>query len=416
MTTIVLGGGLIGVASAYYLAQAGHDVVVLERNSQAGEETSFQNGALLAPGHSQSWAAPGAGMTLLKSLFQKDPALKFRFSTDPQFWRWGMKFLANCTDAAYRANTLRTFRCMNEGLKALRALSAETGISYDGNDDGILYLFRSEASLEERRQDWTLLRDHGLRLEEADRERCAEIEPALGPVRDKIAGGFFSPDEAAGDAFLFTQRLAKHCAGLGVRFDYSTTVTAIETEAGKVTGLQTDKGRMTGDRYLLALGPYAPVLARPIGLDLPIWPVKGYTVSIPIAGNNGAPKVGIIEEDNLVAFAHLGDRLRVGGKAEFSGYDRSYSDRDFAGVLSVSKDLFPDAGDYSDLRHWACLRPASAGGPPILGETPLANLYLNVGHGAAGWTEGCATAQAVAAIMSGKAPELDMEGLQMADL
>lgn len=416
MGTIVMGGGIIGVTTAYYLARAGHEVTVLERNEGVGEETSFQNGALLAPGHSQSWAAPGAFMTLVKSLFQKDPALKFRFSADPQFWRWGMAFLRNCTHEAYRANTLRVFRCMNVGLDDLRELKAETGIEYDGNEAGILYLFRSERSLEERGGDWTLLRDHGLRLEEASADRCAEIEPVLAPVKDKIAGGFFSPDEGAGDAFLFTRRLAEHCKGMGVRFEYATAVQAIETEAGRVTGVRTDKGRFTGERYLLALGPYAPVLARPIGLDLPIWPVKGYTASIPINGHNGAPRVGVIEEDNLVAFAHLGDRLRVGGKAEFAGYDQSYSDADFTGVMNVSRDLFPDAGDYDSPRYWACLRPASAGGPPILGESPIENLFLNVGHGAAGWTESASTSKAVAAIMCGKTPDLDMEGLRLADL
>lgn len=416
MTTIVMGGGLIGVTSAYYLAKAGHEVTVLERNASAGEETSFQNGALLAPGHSQSWAAPGATWTLLKSLVQKDPALRFRFSIDPQFWLWGLKFLANCNQTDYHANTLRVFRCMNAGMEELRALSAELGIGYDGNDNGILYLFRSEQSLQERGGDWTLLRDHGLRLEEADAARCAEVEPVLGPVQDKISGGFFSPDEGAGDAFVFTQRLAAHCAEIGVRFEYSTAITSIEVTAGKVACVHTDKGAFKGDRYLLALGPYAPILARAIGLDLPIWPVKGYTASIPTDGHNGAPTVGVIEEDNLVAFAHLGDRFRLGGKAEFAGYDKSFTEQDLRGVFTVSKDLFPDAGDYAKPSYWACLRPVSAGGPPILGKTPIGNLFLNVGHGAAGWTEGCATSRAVADIIDGRDPQLDMEGLCLADL
>lgn len=416
MSVVVMGGGLIGVMTAYYLVKAGRDVVVLERNEGAGEETSFQNGALLAPGHSHSWAAPGAVATLAKSLFQRDPALKFRFSGDPQFWRWCMKFLKNCTHEAYHANTLRTFRCMHAGLEQLRDLSAETGIAYDGNDDGILYLFRSERSFAEHAGDWTLLSAHGLALEQVDPIRCAEIEPALAPVKEKLGGGFFSPDEAAGDAFVFTQTLAGHCAGLGVRFEYSTTAEAIEADAGRVSSVVTDKGRFAADQYVLALGPYAPLLARTAGIDLPIWPIKGYTASVPVAGRNGAPKVGVIEEDNLVAFARLGDRVRVGGKAEFAGYDRSYSPSDFTGVLSVSKVLFPDMGDYGAARYWACLRPVSAAGPPILGETALANLYLNVGHGAAGWTEGCATASAVADIMCGRPPDLDMEGLRLADL
>ncbi len=411
-----MGGGVIGVTSAYYLVRAGHEVVVVERNAGAGEETSFQNGALLAPGHSQSWAAPGALFSLATSLFQKDPALKFHFSTDPQFWRWGLRFLGNCSHAAYRANTLRVLRCMHAGLVELRALSAETGIDYDGNDNGILYLFRTARSFEERKKDWTLLREHGLKLEEAGPDRCVEIEPVLQPVKHKIGGGFFSPDEGAGDAYVFTRRLAEHCNELGVRFAYMNTIKAIEVEAGRVKAVHSDKEKFTGDCYLLALGPYAPVLARPIGLDLPIWPVKGYTASIPIDGHNGAPAVGVIEEDNLVAFANLGDRLRVGGKAEFIGYDKSYRENDFHGVLSVSRDLFPDGGDYSRPNYWACLRPVSAGGPPILGETPIENLYLNVGHGAAGWTEGCATSKAVADIMSGRRPDLDMEGLRLSDL
>lgn len=416
MTTIVMGGGLIGITTAYYLARAGHEVVVLERNESAGEETSFQNGALLAPGHSHSWAAPGAVRMLLKSFFDKDSPFKFRPSLDPQLWRWGLRFLANCTDKRYRANTLRTFRCMHQGLAELRALSAETGIGYDSNDKGILYLFRSEESFRQRSGDWTLLREHGLRLEEASPERCIEIEPALSDVRDKIGGGFFSPDETAGDAFLFAQRLAAHCAGLGVRFEYSTSVTGIETRAGKVSAVQTDKGPFTGDRYLVALGPEAPRLCRSAGITLPMWPAKGYTATIPIDGHRGAPTVGIIEEDNLISMANLGDRMRLGGKAEFVGYDKSYSEQDLQSVFAVARDLFPDMGDFTRPQLWACLRPVSAGGPPILGETPVENLYLNVGHGAAGWTEACSTSRAVADIMSGRRPELDMEGLGLSDV
>jgi D-amino-acid dehydrogenase len=413
---IVMGGGVIGVTTAYWLAKSGHEVQVLERNGGVGEETSFQNGALLAPGHSQSWAAPGALLTLFKSIFQKDPALRFRFSSDPQFWRWAMRFLANCTPGDYRANTLRVLRCMMAGLAELRALSSETGVGYNGNDRGILYLFRTVRSFEERHGDWTLLREHGLKLEEADADRCAAVEPALGPVKHLIGGGFFSPEEGAGDAFVFTRGLAERCRAMGVSFAFNTTVRAIECHGDRVRAVHTDKGPFPADAFLVALGPYSPILLRPIGLNLPIWPVKGYTASIPIGGHRGAPKVGIIEEDNLVAFANLGDTLRVGGKAEFTGYDTSYAEADFQGIMSVSRELFPDAGDYSRPRYWACLRPVSAGGPPILGETPVANLFLNVGHGAAGWTEGCATSRAVADIMNGRKPDLDMEGLRLSDL
>jgi D-amino-acid dehydrogenase len=305
---------------------------------------------------------------------------------------------------------------MMSGLTELRALSAETGVGYNGNDRGILYLFRTARSFEDRKSDWTLLREHGLKLEEVDVVRCVAIEPVLGPVKHLIGGGFFSPHESAGDAFVFTRGLAEHCRGMGVKFAFNTTVQAIENNGGWVQAVHTDKGSMSGDAYVVALGPYSPILLRPIGLDLPIWPVKGYTASIPTAGYHGTPKVGVIEEDNLVAFANLGDTLRVGGKAEFAGYDTSYSEADFRGVMEVSKELFPTAGDYSRPHYWACLRPVSAGGPPILGKTPVANLFLNVGHGAAGWTEGCATSRAVADIINGRKPDLDMEGLRLSDL
>ena len=413
MSTIILGGGLIGITTAYYLAKAGRDVTVIERNSAAGEETSFQNGGLLAPGHSQSWAAPGASWTLFKSLFQKDPALKFRLSTDPQFWRWGLKFLQLCSAEHHRANSLRIFRCMNAGMTELRELSRATGIEYDANESGVLYLFRNEESFEAREGDWTILRDHGLNLEHADLARCVEIEPTLEPVAGKIGGGFYSPEEGAGDAFIFTQALAKHCAQLGVEFKYETSVEHINKTNGAIESVQTNRGTVTADDYVLSLGPYSAIFGRQVGLDLPIWPVKGYTASIPINGHNQAPRVGIIEEDNLVAFAHLGNRLRIGGKADFAGYDKAFSKSDFDGVFSVAKELFPNAGDYDSPEYWACLRPVSAGGPPILGKSPVTNLYINCGHGSAGWTMGCATSRAVADIMCGQKTQIDMEGLTL---
>ena len=413
MATIILGGGLIGVTTAYYLAKSGRDVTVIERNSGVGEETSFQNGALLAPGHSQAWAAPGATWTLIKSLFQKDPALKFRLSSDPQFWRWGMKFLGFCTAEHYRTNSLRVFRCMNAGMMELRELAQSTGIDYDANDNGILYLFRSDESLKARQDDWTILQDQGLRLEKADVSKCVEIEPTLEPVAHQIGGGFYSPDEGAGDAYVFTCALAKHCEDLGVTFKYETHIERLHKERGSISGVETNKGTFSADDYVLALGPYSPILGRQVGLDLPIWPVKGFTASIPVNGHNQAPRVGIIEEDNLVAFAHLGNRLRIGGKADFAGYDNAYTKDDFYGVLKVAKDLFPLAGNYERARYWACLRPASAAGPPILGPSPVDNLYLNCGHGAAGWTMGCATSRAVADIICERQPEIDMEGLTL---
>lgn len=416
MRIIVLGGGLIGVTTGYFLAREGHEVVILERHSDLACETSFQNGGLLAPAHSQSWAAPGALSTLLRSWFQRDPALRLRLHADPEFWRWGWRFLRQCNGAAWRANTLRVMRCMTAGLDALRELRAETGIDDDGNDEGILYLFRSERTLAEKAGSWTLLRDHGLELEEASRERCVEIEPALAPCREEIAGGFHAPGDGSGDACRFTRELAALATKrFGLRVARDTRIRGLRGGRAGVEAVVSDRGEFAGDAYVLAAGPWSPGLVRPLGLDLPVCPVKGYTLSVSTEGYEGAPKVGIIEEDNLVAFARLGDRLRVGGKAEFAGFDTSYRPADYAGIFRVARELFPEGGDYYRPTFWACLRPVTPGGPPILGASPVGNLFLNVGHGAAGWTMGCATGEAVADLVCGRSPRLDMEGLAYGD-
>ncbi len=413
MKAVIMGGGVMGVTTAWFLRREGHEVTVVERNQGVGEETSFQNGALLAPGHSQAWAAPGATMTLVKSIFEKDPALKFRLSLNPRFWLWGLRFLGNCTATKYRANTLRILRVMMQGQKVLREVAAEAGIDYAANEEGILYIFRSQESLDANAGSWTLLQEHGLGLEAVDRARCAAIEPALAPTQEKVAGGFFAPGDGAGDAYHFTRNLAAKCAEMGVEFRFGEAIQGLRASGRRIEAVLTDRGEVTGDAFVLALGPYSPFLSRKVGLDLPIWPVKGYTVSVPIDGYGGTPRVGIIEEDNLVAFAHLGDHLRVGGKAEFAGYDTGHRPPDFRGVFRVARDLFPEGGDYANPTYYACLRPVTPGGPPILGRTRHENLYLNTGHGAAGWTQSCATSQAVAEIMMGREPEMDMEGLTL---
>lgn len=413
MKTIVMGGGIIGVTTAWYLAQEGHQVTILERREDTGLETSYQNGALLAPGHSQAWASPAAPKTLIKSLFQDDPALRFRIRTEPAYWRWGLEFLRNCTAEKYQANTLRIMRVMKYGVEQLRVLRDKTGITYDGNDKGILYLFRTQQTLEHGVAAWNLLKEHGLPLEEVDRAQCVAIEPALEQSKDKIAGGMFAPADGAGDALIFTHNLAKLCQGKGVDIRLNTTVTGLKRDGDRIVGVSTDKGDLAADCFVLALGLDSPDLARTVGVHLPIYPIKGYTATVSTEGYNGAPTVGIIEEDNLVAFARLGNRLRVGGKAEFAGYDKSYSPEQYKGVFKVAYDLLPQGGDYANPTYYACLRPVTPGGPPILGPTRYRNLHVNVGHGAAGWTMACGAASAVADIIAGRKPEMDMEGLIM---
>jgi D-amino-acid dehydrogenase len=409
--TVIMGGGVIGVTMAWYLAKAGHQVTVVEKRDQVGLEASFQNGALLAPGHSQAWASPTAPKTLLKSLFDSDPALKFRIRFEADYWRWGLRFLANCTAEAYEANTLRVLRCMMYGVQKLRELRDSTGVSFDGNDDGILYLFRTSQTLEHGLAAWDLLRKHGLPLEDVDRTRCVAIEPALGPTQEKIAGGLFGGWEGSGDALMFTQNLARMCQAEGVEFRFNEAVQQILADGDRVAGVRTDKGRLDADVFVLALGLDSPALAQPLGIELPIYPIKGYTATVSTKGKPHAPTVGIIEEDNLVAFGRLGDRLRVGGKAEFAGHDKSYAPHQFKGVFKVAHDLFPDGADYNNPIYYACLRPVTPGGPPILGRAKYRNLYLNVGHGAAGWTMACGVSRAVSDLILDRRPEMDMEGL-----
>ena len=319
MKVLVLGGGVIGVTTAYYLNRQGHEVEVVERNDGVGEETSFQNGALLAPGHCHSWAGPGAFGALLKSLFQKDPTLKLKFTLDPRFFRWALRFLSHCNQRDFEANTLRTFRCMYEGMQEVRRLALDTGVDFDENPSGILYLFRTPESFARRSNDWDLLKDHGLQLQRMSVDECIEIEPTLSGSRDSIGGGFFSPEESAGDTFVFTRNLSNYLLQRGVDFSFGSTITGIEKSGNQVTCIRTDRGELHADAYVMALGPEAPIVGRGIGLNLPIYPVKGYTVTIPSGKDYRAPGVGVIEEDNLVAFAYLGDRFRYGTGAVFAG-------------------------------------------------------------------------------------------------
>jgi len=304
-------------------------------------------------------------------------------------------------------------RIMMYGVEQLRALRDRTGILYDGNDKGILYLFRTQESYDKGIAAWNLLREHGLPLETVDRDECVKIEPALKPSLDKIGGGLFAPADGAGDALMFTRNLAKLAQAKGVDLRLNTKVTGIDREGDRIARVITDQGTFLGDQFVLALGLQSPDLARTIGIHLPVYPIKGYTVTIPTEGYPEAPSVGIIEEDNLVAFARLGNRLRAGGKAEFAGYDKSYSPAQFKGVFKVSQDLFPRGGDYSKPTYYACLRPVTPGGPPILGPTRYRNLFVNVGHGAAGWTQACGACRLVVDLMLGQKPEIDPEGLTL---
>ena len=412
MRVVVIGGGVIGVTTAYYLARDGYEVAVIERHAAAAAETSYANAGLLAPAHAYAWASPKAPKILLKSLFMKDQALRLKLRADPGMWRWGLRFLAQCTEERARLNTLRKVRLCRYSLARLNEVAADTGVAYDGLDKGNLYLYRSERSLEKGIAHTAILREQGVELRVLDRDAVAGVEPALEPVKDRLAGGLHAPGDQSGDARMFSRNLAAWCAEhLGVRFEYDTRVRTIVAGGDRIERLETDRGERLADAFVLAAGHEAPFLAAPIGVKLPIWPCKGYSVTVPVGPSNLSPKIGMVDEDHLVAFCPMGRRLRVTSTAEFSGYDRSHTTEDFRAMFDVARELFPAGADYANPEYWAGLRPMTPTTAPIFGFARYRNLMLNVGHGHIGWTMSCGSAKVVADLFAGRDPEIDLDGM-----
>lgn len=413
MTIAVLGAGVLGVTTAYYLAKAGEAVTIIDRQPRPAAETSFANAGLIAPGHSYAWASPRAPLILLRSLWRNDTALRYRLRLDPAMWSWSLRFLANCTAAANRRNTLIKLELCKYSREQLVALRAAEGIRYDEVVKGSIYLYREPEHFETGKQTTVLITDHGYPMEAIDMDRVVVIEPALARSRDRFAGAILVPKDESGDCRLFTERLAEACKKLGVNFRYGTTVRGFEAAGDKVTAAKTDRGRLAADRFVLALGSYSPFPARSIGLKLPIFPVKGYSMTVPVKNPAEAPTIGLIDEGYLVAFSRMGDRLRMTATADFAGYDTSYTPREFETMLKVARELFPDGARYDQQSPWACLRPMTPDGPPIMGATRYKNLFMNTGHGHIGWTMACGSARMVADLMLGRKPALSFEGLAL---
>ena len=412
MRVAVLGGGVVGVAAAYYLAEDGHEVTVIERRDQAASETSYGNAGLITPGDSYAWASPAALVMFLKSLYRRDLGIKMRAHVDPALWSWSLKFLRQCTHAQARVNTLRKLRLALYSRDCLTSLMARTGIAFDVSDRGVVYFFRSQRSLDHGLAHMRLLAEHGLKIEVVDRDALLKIEPALAPARDKLAGGIFSPMDRTGDSCRFGRNLATWCAGhAGVRFVYDASISRIETEGRTVRRAVTSKGPVEADAFVLAAGAESPRLAGRAGVHLPSYPVKGYSLTLPIRDLAAAPSMGGVDEDKLVAFSRLGDRLRLAATAEFAGYDSGHRPQDFRALLAAARELFPTAGDYEKAERWAGLRPMTPSSVPILGRAVYDNLFLNVGHGHVGWTLCCGSGRFVADLVAGRKTAIDPEGL-----
>ncbi|MGH6942843.1 MAG: D-amino acid dehydrogenase [Geminicoccaceae bacterium] len=414
MHVLIMGAGVAGVTAAWQLLEDGHEVTVVERQAEAACETSFANAGLIAPGHAFAWASPRAPGILMRSLFKDDQPLRFRLRADPAMWRWSWRFLKECTAERARENTLRKHRLCLYAQNALEQVAAATGIAYDAAPGGLLYLYRSQESFERGIANMRLLAEDGQAQEVIDRDRAAELDPALAATKDKIAGGVFCPTDGSGDACAFTRALAARCAERGARLLYGTRVTGIATANGRIKKLATDRGDLSADLYVLALGSYSSKFERQLGERVPVYPVKGYSVTIPVDGANNPPTRGGVDEDNLFAYVRMGERVRLTAVAEFAGYDTTHRPADFATMLRAAKDLFPNAGDYARPQYWACLRPMTPKGAPILGQGRLANLYYNTGHGHMGWTMACGTARITADLIAGRKPDLPLDGMTLA--
>jgi D-amino-acid dehydrogenase len=411
MKVIVLGSGVVGVASAWYLAEAGHEVVVLDRQPGPALETSFANAGEISPGYASPWAAPGIPLKALKWLFMRHSPLFIRPTPSPSMLRFAIAMLRNCTAAAYAVNKSRMVPLAEYSRDMLRVLRAETGMTYDERSQGTLQLFRTEKLLDGATKDVAVLRDLGVPHELLDVEGCVQAEPALARVREKFVGGLRLPDDETGDCFKFTSCLRDLVAARGVEFRYGVTIHGLIAEGDRLAGVATDHGPVSGDAYVLALGSHSPLLLKPLGINLPVYPVKGYSLTVPIADPAGAPESTVMDEKHKVAITRLGDRMRVGGMAELDGYSATLNPRRRATLEHVVSDLYPAGGDARAGSFWSGLRPMTPDGPPVIGRTRFRNLWLNTGHGTLGWTMACGSGRVLADLVSSRAPAIDARPL-----
>jgi D-amino-acid dehydrogenase len=408
---LILGSGVIGVTSAYYLARAGHEVTVVDRQPEPALETSFANAGEVSPGYSSPWAGPGVPVKAVKWLLMKHGPLVIRPKLDPVMWVWLLKMLRNCTSARYAVNKSRMIPIAEYSRDSLRDLRRDIGIQYDERSQGTLQLFRYQAQLDGTGEDIAVLKQYGVPFEVLSREGCIAVEPALAGVKEKFAGGLRLPQDETGDCHMFTQALAKHAQALGVRFMFNTGIDRIVTDGARVSGVATSAGLLQADAYVLALGSWSSRLAAPLGISLPVYPVKGYSITVPIKDASGAPESTVMDESYKVAITRLGNRIRVGGTAEISGYSSKLYDARRATLDHSLTELFPRGGDLSKATFWSGLRPMTPDGPPVIGPTQYANLHLNTGHGTLGWTMSCGSGRVLADMLSGKKPDIDVGAL-----
>jgi len=408
---IVLGAGVIGVSSAWYLAQAGHEVSVLERHAEAGMETSFANGGQISAGHAEPWAKPSVVPKILRWLGREDAPLLFRPRADWAQWTWGLRFLFECMPGRFERNCRALAGLATYSLECLRALRAQLGIRYDELSRGILHFATGASDFEILARHAEAMRALGIDRDVKSAAECLQLEPALEHSEERIYGGVYTPQDESGDARRFTQELGRLCAQRGVAFRFGTVVEAIEQQA---SGLRLQGGeRLVADAYVVALGSYSPLLLRGVGVRIPVYPLKGYSITLPLGPVEAmaAPQVSLTDEAHKIVISRLGNRLRAAGTAELDGYDVSINPVRCNAIARRIRQLFPALGGITLIDRWAGLRPATPNNVPIIGRTRLRNLFLNTGHGTLGWTLACGSAKALADLVSGRTPEVAFDFL-----
>jgi len=412
MKVIVLGAGLLGVTSAYFLRQQGHDVTVIDRQATPAAETSFANGGQISVSHAEPWANPSAPLKVLKWLGHEDAPLLFRIRADMRQWLWGLQFLRECTPARTRYNIGQIVRLGTYSRDMLQALRRDIGIEYDERTQGILHFYTSQKEFDGAEGPAAQMRELGCDRRVISADEAVRIEPALRHIRPRLAGATYTAEDESGDANRFARELVARCKTDGVEFLMSHTVTALREAGGRIDHVEaTDPEgrfqRVRGDAYVLAMGSLSPLYAAPLGIRLPVYPAKGYSVTLPVKDASMAHQVSLTDDEYKLVFSRLGDRLRIAGTAELNGYDRDLNRVRCEAIVRRTEELFPGAGDSEQAQFWTGLRPATPSNVPIIGRSKVPNLYLNTGHGTLGWTHSCGSGKSIARIISGLEPEVD---------
>ncbi|MFT4247390.1 MAG: D-amino acid dehydrogenase [Pseudomonas sp.] len=413
MRILVLGSGVIGTASAWYLRQAGFEVSVVERQPGPALETSYANAGQLSFGYTSPWAAPGVPLKAVRWLFERHAPLSIRPTADLRQYAWLARMLRNCTAERYALNKARMVRLSDYSRDCLDELVAATGIAFEGRQRGTTQLFRTQQQLDAAAKDIEVLAQYGVPYRLLAPSEIAQYEPGLAGGGARMAGALHLPNDQTGDCRLFTQRLAQLAAAAGVEFRYGQAIERIERDGDRITGVWIDGRLETADRYVVAAGSYSPDLVRPLGLALPVYPLKGFSLTIPIVDAARAPSSTILDESYKIAVTRFDERIRVGGMAEVAGFDLSLNPKRRATLEMVVNDLYPGGGDLARAEFWTGLRPATPDGTPVVGATAYSNLFLNTGHGTLGWTMACGSGRYLADLMDSRRPQIDSEGLDI---